>query len=104
MEKALAGRAWEYTPPMRVLLLLLVVGSAWGADRSAAERLGFKRENPCPSTGQRSGGCPGHVIDHIYPLCAGGPDHRVNMQWQTVEDAKRKDIDERRLCRALRRP
>jgi hypothetical protein len=74
------------------------------AGRSAAERLAFKRANPCPSSGERRGACPGHVVDHINPLCNGGPDRRENMQWQTVADAKRKDADERRLCRQLRRP
>jgi hypothetical protein len=43
------------------------------------------------------------VIDHVRPLCAGGPDRRTNMQWQTVAAAVRKDADERRLCRSLRR-
>jgi hypothetical protein len=70
--------------------------------RSAAELLAFKRQNPCPSTGQRRGACPGYVIDHINPLCNGGPDQRSNMQWQTVADGLRKDADERRLCRTLR--
>lgn len=72
--------------------------------RSAAEILAFKRENPCPATGERRGGCPEWVIDHVQPLCAGGPDHRSNMQWQTVKDAKRKDVDERKLCRSLKVP
>lgn len=75
---------------------------ALAGPRSAAEILAFKRENPCPSTGQRRGVCPGYVIDHVDPLCNGGPDHRSNMQWQTVDDAWRKDVDERRLCRRLR--
>jgi hypothetical protein len=39
------------------------------------------------------------VIDHVNPLCAGGPDHPSNMQWQTVADAKIKDRAERRMCR-----
>lgn len=68
-------------------LVLLVLASA------------FKRENPCPSTGLRGGSCPGHVVDHIEPLCAGGPDHRSNMQWQTAAEAKVKDREERRICR-----
>jgi hypothetical protein len=84
------------------LLLLALATHAQPGQRSAAEVLAFKRENPCPSTGQRRGACPGHVIDHVEPLCNGGPDHRTNMQWQTVADAKAKDVHERRLCRALR--
>lgn len=51
----------------------------------------FKKEHPCPSTGKTSGSCPGYVIDHVTPLKRGGADVPGNMQWQTKEDAKRKD-------------
>lgn len=85
------------------LLGLLLALAAFAGPRSAAERLAFQRENPCPSTGQRRGSCPGYVIDHIEPLCAGGRDHRSNMQYQTVADGLTKDRDEWRLCRSLRR-
>jgi len=33
----------------------------------------------------------GYVIDHIKPLKKGGCDCPENMQWQTVEEAKKKD-------------
>lgn len=84
------------------LLAFAVLASALGAaatPRSAAERAAFKREHPCPTTGQRRGPCPGHVIDHIHPLCAGGPDHRGNMQWQTIQEGRIKDRWERSICR-----
>ena len=42
--------------------------------RSRAEVSAFKREHPCPSTGKGSGRCPGYIVDHVKPLCAGGPD------------------------------
>jgi hypothetical protein len=45
---------------------------------------------------------PGYVVDHVRPLCSGGPDTVANMQWQTVAEAKVKDADERRLCAQLR--
>ena len=48
------------------------------------------------------GACPGYVVDHVKPLCAGGADAPANMQWQTVQDGKAKDRDERRLCAARR--
>lgn len=67
--------------------------------RSHAATAAFQREHPCPATGNARGSCPGYVIDHVVPLCAGGPDHPANMQWQTAADAKRKDIEERKLCR-----
>jgi 5-methylcytosine-specific restriction endonuclease McrA len=59
--------------------------------RCSAARAAFERDNPCPSTGQPQGACPGYVVDHIVPLKRGGADLPSNMQWQTVEDAKAKD-------------
>ncbi len=70
--------------------------------RSAAAKHEFQRQQPCPATGQTRGKCPGYAIDHITPLCAGGPDTPQNMQWQTIADAKSKDVEEHRYCRALK--
>lgn len=81
------------------LLALLFAVSAAGGTRSAASKYQFRKLNPCPSTGEQRGACPGHVVDHIVPLCAGGQDTPENMQWQTVAAAKKKDIEERRQCR-----
>lgn len=67
--------------------------------RSAEAKAEFKREHPCPTTGKRSGSCRGYVIDHVDPLCHGGPDDPSNMQWQTTGEAKRKDRWEHSLCR-----
>jgi hypothetical protein len=81
------------------LLVALAAVAADRAPRSPAAKAAFQRENPCPSTGQRRGACPGYVIDHVDPLCNGGADDSSNMQWQTVEAAKVKDHAERQLCR-----
>ena len=43
-------------------------------------------------------GRPGYIIDHIVPLACGGPDAPVNMNWQTVAEAKAKDKWEREDC------
>lgn len=59
--------------------------------RSASELRAFKRSNPCPSTGERRGACPGFVIDHRQALCVGGRDEAANMMWMTVAAAKAKD-------------
>lgn len=83
---------------LRALILLLAM-SAQAAPRSGAERAAFKREHPCPATGQRRGNCPGYVIDHVQPLCAGGADHRSNMQWQALAESLVKDRWERSICR-----
>src|SRR6267378_2196639 len=66
--------------------------------RDPHQRALFAKSRPCPSTGQGRGACPGYVVDHIKPLCAGGRDHPSNMQWQTVAEAKIKDREERRMC------
>lgn len=67
--------------------------------RSSAVKADFQRSNPCPSTGQRRGACPGWVKDHVTPLCAGGADSPDNLQWQSVQEAKIKDREERKMCR-----
>ena len=67
--------------------------------RSPAAKHAFIRAHPCPSTGRRSGACPGYIIDHVKPLACGGADSPGNMQWQTVYAAKQKDKWERRGCR-----
>ena len=53
--------------------------------RSPEVREQFMRETGYPH------GRPGYVIDHIRPLCHGGPDDVSNMQWQTKADAAAKD-------------
>lgn len=68
--------------------------------RDPHQRAAFTKQHPCPSTGKTRGACPGYVVDHIMPLCAGGPDRPSNMQWQTREEAKKKDHQERETCRA----
>lgn len=78
--------------------LSCITASAPGAERSAVARADFMRAAPCPVTGLSRGPCPGYVMDHVIPLCAGGADHPSNMQWQTTQDAKIKDREERRMC------
>ena len=79
---------------------LFVWGVSAPADaRSAKPVRSFKHHNPCPATGKSKGACPGFVVDHIVPLCAGGRDHPENMQWQTRAESFEKDKEERRQCR-----
>lgn len=51
----------------------------------------FKKEHPCPSTGKKSGACPGWVMDHIKPLKCGGKDEIKNAQWQDKEASRAKN-------------
>lgn len=84
------------------LLALAVMAPALATERSPAQRAAFVRDNPCPATQNTRGACPGWVVDHVVPLCAGGADHPANMQWQTKAEAKVKDAAEHRQCRRLR--
>lgn len=86
-----------------ILALLCLAGMARATPRSSAAIAEFKRLHPCPATGQPRGACPGWIVDHIQPLCAGGADAPSNMQWQTIRDAREKDRDEHATCRAQRR-
>jgi len=101
------GRLFSPTALVRLFVLLGVayVATAYaGQPRSAAERAAFKRENSCPSTGLRRGACPGWQVDHITPLCAGGADHRINMQWILVDDHRFKTLVDVKECRRSRKP
>lgn len=68
--------------------------SAGRIERSSKAKSSFQKSNPCPSTGRKSGGCPGYVVDHVTPLKRGGADAPSNMQWQSEEAAKMKDRTE----------
>jgi hypothetical protein len=81
------------------LLFALGGGLPDAEARSAAPVRAFRRANPCPATGQVWGRCPGWQVDHVVPLCAGGPDTPVNMQWLRIETHKRKTKVDVRQCR-----
>lgn len=62
--------------------------------RSVKAKDDFRKGHPCPSTGKKSGACPGYVIDHRQALKHGGTDTAGNMQWQTSADSRIKDRSE----------
>ncbi len=95
----LASRRWLRAAGGALCLVLLLDDAH---PRDPAQRAEFQRTHPCPTTGATRGACPGYVVDHVTPLCAGGLDRPSNMQWQTVLEAKVKDQEERRLCAELR--
>jgi hypothetical protein len=88
---------------MRLLIVLLLLALPVHAGERIkrdpkAVRI-FRATVPCPATGKPEKRCAGFLVDHVIPLCAGGPDKPSNMQYQSVEDAKIKDRAERKLCR-----
>lgn len=70
------------------------------AERSRALRAEFMRLNPCPSTGQSKGACPGWQVDHREALVCDGRDELANLQWLTVRAHREKTRVEVKLCRA----
>ena len=66
--------------------------------RDPAQVRAFKKVTPCPATGKIQKTCKGYVVDHIKALACGGADRPINMQWQTVADAKAKDKWELKEC------
>jgi hypothetical protein len=86
-------------------LFALLCPSVHAAERqrpSNAE-IYFRLANPCPSTGETGGACPGYVIDRVIPVVCGGAENTDNMQWQTLAEAREKDRWERIGCRAGRK-
>jgi hypothetical protein len=70
--------------------------------RSAYQVRKFRHDHACPATGKTTGTCPGYVVDHVIPLCAGGPDKPANMQWQTKAESYKKDGQERAYCACIK--
>jgi hypothetical protein len=87
---------------LRLLLLLALAIPAYARD--AAQVRAFRKMEPCPATGKRSGPCPGYHVDHVEPLCALGLDHPANLQWLSVEEHKGKTRTDVRACRELKKP
>lgn len=81
-----------------VLLVLAFPAEA----RDAAQVRKFRSQNVCPATLKHTGPCVGFVVDHLIPLCAGGPDLPSNMIWQAKAASLVKDRIEWALCRRLR--
>jgi hypothetical protein len=86
-----------------IVAALVATAPQAATTRSRATRAAFQASHPCPANGHRRGACPGFVVDHVTPLCAGGADAPSNMQWQTIDAARAKDRAERAQCATLKR-
>lgn len=87
---------------MRAAVLLLFFIIAQGVEaRDKKAVTAYRATHVCPATGKTTGRCPGWVVDHIKPLCAGGVDAPANMQWQPYMQSKEKDKIEIAFCRCM---
>ena len=50
-------------------------------ERGTVAKAEFRKIHPCPSTGLKTGACPGWQVDHIIPLASCGCDIVENLQW-----------------------
>jgi hypothetical protein len=80
-------------------LALSLSAPADAIPRDPAARAAFRKANPCPSTGQQTGRCPGYVIDHRIALMNGGEDHPRNMQWMPTDAHRAKTRADFAECR-----
>lgn len=80
------------------LVALILLFAAPVLARDAKQVTAFRKTHPCPSTGKKTGACPGYVVDHIVPLCWGGEDSPDNMAWQDKAASYKKDVFEREAC------
>jgi hypothetical protein len=87
---------------MRALIIILLLFLPADA-RSHKPVAQFRKAHPCPATGKTTGKCPGFVVDHVIPLCAGGEDSPANLQWQELRASREKDKWEHALCRWMKK-
>jgi len=90
---------------LAMLALLLTVNAIPQVSNSAlrdpAQAAAFRKQVACSATGKIQRSCPGYVVDHIDPLCAGGADRPDNMMFMSIADAKKKDRVEHKLCKCM---
>lgn len=96
-------KVFVWTVVAAVAAAVLMAFSLDSDARSSSVVRDFRKDNPCPSTGKTTGACPGWVVDHMIPLCAGGPDVPDNMMWQEKKQSYRKDVYERQLCANIKK-
>lgn len=83
------------------LLLLAPAPAEARQHRSQSVLREFQQLHPCPSTGSKTGACPGFQKDHRQSLECGGPDAVVNLQWLSVADHAAKTKLDNKGCRMI---
>lgn len=91
------------TPFLQCLAAVLILAATHDVQaripRSTTAVKEFRQSNPCPPTGATRGKCVGWEVDHVIPLCAGGPDTPANMQWLTIASHRQKTKGDVMRCR-----
>jgi hypothetical protein len=81
------------------LVAFLVCTNVFALPRDHAQKSAFRKENPCPSTGENKGACPGYEIDHKKALMNRGKDKPKNMQWLSKHEHKKKTKHDIAKCK-----
>lgn len=85
----------------------ILVALCWPAEgrqaRSGAVVREFRQSHVCPSTGLKTGPCPGWEVEHGVSLCQGGPDVPAALKWMAVEQHRAKTRIDVAVCRYLKR-
>jgi hypothetical protein len=85
--------------PLIFALCAALMANAIASPRSPAIRAEFRKANPCPATGKKTGACPGWQVDHREALVCGGRDELANLQWLPIAEHSEKTRAEVKLCR-----
>lgn len=90
----------KFLPWLSLLLVFAWVPAEARQARSKAVLRQFQLLYPCPSTGLKSGACPGFQRDHWAALECGGPDNLQNLNWlPTVVHWAKTRVDNQRCGR-----
>jgi len=89
--------------PLVAALVLLPVSSL--ADSIATPRMSYTKSSAIKREMVEAihGRMQDFALDHCQPLCLGGSNDRSNLQLQPWPEARQKDQDEVRVCRAVER-
>src|SRR4051812_25098665 len=90
MSLCFSPHSWMPRAAWALACVLALHHAGHAAEASAAQQATFQNYNSCPSTGRRSGACPGYLIAWRVPPCVGGQDRWTNMQWLTEAAAREK--------------
>lgn len=81
------------------ILTAILQCNAYSLPRDETQKQAFRKENSCPSTGEKKGACPGYQVDHKKALMNGGRDKPENMQWLSEQQHTKKTKQDIAECK-----